>query len=345
MDEFWCNHVLERFWHWPQSLVKSLAKYRGEHEKNCSAQLWFRRCPATSYEWSSTPCSGFGIWWATQQSICGALWWDLYLLAPACIRLKQATEWCKVWKGFADTVVVYLLSVDPSLQSHPPEIFILLWTDWFAAQDDITSTSQLLGPAEAGPYSAQILTDGSSKNHLFAALFVLMSTIDYRRSNIFEIHQDSKYACYVIIHDIFGSVLMSEPFRLQRMTRMTHRMTWRKQLSSFTNGSLRSLIKLPKTSWRLGKHTSELVNWFVWFVFTNFATALQLAKRMFGGWISGKMSICADPNIPSSISFQAMKKRVTEAHEKLKGIRQKPKWPSDLSVEMDLTGRAVISLS
>ncbi len=29
-------------------------------------------------------------------------------------------------------------------------------------------------------------------------------------------------------------------------------------------------------------------------------------------------------------SFQAMKKRVTEAHEKLKGIRQKPRWPSDL---------------
>ena len=37
------------------------------------------------------------------------------------------------------------------------------------------------------------------------------------------------------------------------------------------------------------------------------------------------MSICADPNIPSSISFQAMRKRVSKAREKLKGISQMPK--------------------
>ncbi len=74
--------------------------------------------------------------------------------------------------------------------------------------------------------------------------------VHYGRSNIIEIHQDSKYACH-IIYDIFGSVFMSEPFRLQCMTHS--RMTWRKQLSSLANGSLRSLTKLPKTSWRLGK--------------------------------------------------------------------------------------------
>ena len=76
--------------------------------------------------------------------------------------------------------------------------------------------------ARQGHTVQEILTDGSFKNQFFAALFVLMSTIN---NQIYEIHQDSKYAYNVIIPVIFGSVFMSEPFRLRHMTRMTHSRT------------------------------------------------------------------------------------------------------------------------